>query len=329
MKRTGQIIGRIADPDSLRLAFWKARKGKNHAIGVAQYRANLDVNLSCLREQLLSGEVDVGKYHYFKVYEPKERKICAAAFDEQVLHHALMNTCDHCFERVQIFDSYASRRDKGVHAALERAKEFTCRFEWFLKLDVRKFFDSIHHGVLQTQVSRLIKDKNVLNIFSKILDSYHVEPERGLPIGNLTSQYFANHYLAGLDHFIKENLRIKAYVRYMDDMVLWHADKEVLKSALLSIREFISKELLCELKPIQLNRSSTGLPFLGYHIFPYHVRLLQQSKQRYIRKLALAETRLATGEWSESCYRRHVEPLLAFTQHADVTGFRRKIQQAR
>lgn len=328
MKRAGQLMGRIADPDNLRLAFWKARKGKTYATGVAHYRVNLDENLSRLREQLLSGEVDVGKYHYFKIYEPKERKICAAAFDEQVLHHALMQVCDPCFERLQIFDSYATRRGKGTHAALERAKKFTHRYEWFLKLDVRKFFDSIHHGVVQQQVGRLIKDGLVLHIFSKILDSYHVEPGRGLPIGNLTSQYFANHYPAGLDHFIKENLRIGAYVRYMDDMVLWHNDKEALKTALPAIRHYVASQLLCDLKPVQLNRTTTGLPFLGYHVFPHHLRLLQQSKQRYIRKLALAETRLNTGEWSEAAYQRHVEPLLAFTQHADVTGFHRKILQS-
>lgn len=327
MKRAGQLMGRIADPDNLRLAFWKARKGKTHAMGVAHYRASLDENLSCLREQLLSGDVDVGKYHYFKIFEPKERKICAAAFDEQVLHHALMNICDPCFERVQIFDSYATRRGKGTHAALERAKTFTHRYAWFLKLDVRKFFDSIHHGVVQQQVSRLIKDGLVLHIFSKILDSYHVEPDRGLPIGNLTSQYFANHYLVSLDHFIKGDLRIGAYVRYMDDMVLWHQDKETLKAALSAIRDYVATQLLCELKPVQLNRTSTGLPFLGYHVFPHHVRLLQQSKQRYIRKLALAETHLSTGAWSEAGYRRHVAPLVAFTQQADVKGFHRKIHQ--
>ena len=175
-----------------------------------------------LRQQLLSGEVEVGDYSYFKIYDPKEREICASAFREQVLHHALMNICHQYFERYQIYDSYASRPDKGVHAALHRAKTYSQRQFWFLKLDVKQFFASIHHTVLKKQLQHLFKDYELLTIFAHIIDSYAASPNRGVPIGNLSSQYFANHYLAGLDHFIKEELRCKRYVRYMDDMVLWN-----------------------------------------------------------------------------------------------------------
>jgi RNA-directed DNA polymerase len=326
MKRVGNLITRIADPDNLRLAFSSARKGKVYSDKVLRYEANLDGNLLLLREQILSGQVDVGKYHYFKIFEPKERKICAAAFDEQVLHHALMNICHDSFERVQIFDSYASRIGKGTYAALERAKVFTRRYAFYLKLDVQKFFESIHHQVVKQQIMRLFKDARLLGILAEIVDSYHTTPERGLPIGNLTSQYFANHYLAGLDHFIKEKLGIVPYVRYMDDMVLWSDDKAQLRSALDQIVEFVENELCCQLKPIQLNTCGSGLPFLGYHIFPHHVRLLQASKRRFVRKAAQAADYLVTGKWSETEYHRHIQPLLAFTQHANARNFRAYIQ---
>lgn len=322
MKRARQLIGSIADPDNLRLAFWKARKGKTHSQGVEAYRDHLDANLQRLREQILTGLVEVGRYHYFKVYEPKERKICAAAFGEQVLHHALMNVCHPHFERCQIFDSYASRKGKGTYAALGQARRFSCNHRWYLKLDVRKFFESVHHGVVREQLGRLFKDPTLLDIFGKILDSYDASPERGLPIGNLTSQYFANHYLSGLDHFVKRDLRIGAYVRYMDDMVLWSDEKSVLQHAQEAIAVFVEERLLCALKPAQLNRTSKGLPFLGYHVLPYHARLLGQSKRRFVRKLRHAEAMLDAGAWGQAMYQRHVTPLYAFLGHADTEGLR-------
>lgn len=325
MKRYGHLLEAVTEPENLRMAFWKARKGKSHASEVEEYRKELDINLIKLRKQLMIGAVEVGDYRYFKVFEPKERQICASAFREQVLHHALMNVCHEHFERVQIFDSYACRKGKGTYAAIERAKVYTRQHDWFLKLDVRKFFETVHHQVLKRQLGRMFRDQALLGIFGKIIDSYDAHPERGLPIGNLTSQYFANHYLSELDHFIKEQLKIKAYVRYMDDMVLWHDDKEVLKLALSDIRAYISNELEGELKPEVLNRSAHGLPFLGYRIFPHNVRLTQQSKQRFIRKINVADDYLESEHWDQATYQRHVLPLLAFVQHADTKGFRQKL----
>ncbi len=325
MKRVDNLLELIADPENLRLAFWKARKGKTYSRQVIAYRNNLEYNLLILREQILTGLVEVGDYHYFKIFEPKARQICASAFKEQVLHHALMNICHRYFEQVHIFDSYASRKGKGTYAALERAKLFTQKNIWFLKLDVRKFFESIHHEVLKGQLYHKFKDFKLLKIFEKIIDSYESKPNRGLPIGNLTRQYFSNHYLTGLDHYIKEELQIKAYVRYMDDMILWHNDKDFLKDAKKHIRAFVECKLRCELKPEILNRTKYGLPFLGYRTFPYRVKLLQQSKIRFIKKIQIAERKLDTGVWTQEQYKRSVLPLLAFTLHANTKEFRRKV----
>lgn len=325
MKRVSHLIPLISEPENLRLAFWKARKGKEASREVQAYRANLDDNLNCLRKQIMTGLVEVGQYRYFKVYDPKEREICASAFGERVLHHALMNICHEYFERVQIFDSYASRPGKGTYAAIERAQQFSRRHSWFLKLDVRKFFASIHHQVLKNQMACLFKDYQLLGIFEKIIDSYEAHPSRGVPIGNLSSQYFANHYLSGLDHFIKEQLSIKAYVRYMDDMVLWHNDKRVLKEAHHSIEAFVEERLQCALKPEALNKTKSGLPFLGYRIFPYHIKLSQRSKRRFIRKLREMDQKFHSGEWSEAQCHRRALPLLAFTMHADSKNFRKKV----
>lgn len=325
MRKANRLLERIADPDNLRLASWKAAKGKRYAQTVMHYQEHLEENLFRLREQILSGQIEVGNYRYFKVYEPKERQICASAFPEQVLHHALMNVCHDYFERAQVFDSYASRKRKGTYAALERAKIYTLRHPWFLKLDVRKFFDSIHHDVLKGQLARLFTESRVLEMFFKIIDSYEASPDRGLPIGNLTSQYFANHYLSGLDHHIKEQLDFRAYTRYMDDMVLWHDNKPILKDAHAAITNFVQICLRCELKPETLNRTKSGVPFLGYRIHPHHVRLLQKSKIRFVRKMQAIEAHYQTGYWSEAACQRRVLPLIAFTQHADVKKFRENV----
>lgn len=228
MKRENHLIARIADPDNLRLAFWKARKGKEGKIEVLCFRKSLDKNLLLLRDELLSGNIDVGNYNYFTIHDPKERLICAATFRERVLHHAIMNVCHANFEKYQIFDSYASRMGKGTFAALERAKGFQQKYKWFLKLDVRKYFDSIDHEKLKIMLVNMFKDKALLNVFNHIIDSYKTATGKGLPIGNLTSQYFANHYLAFADHYLKEKLQATAYIRYMDDMVIWANNKDFL-----------------------------------------------------------------------------------------------------
>ena len=124
MKRENNLISLIADPDNLRLAFWKARKAKDVKMEVAEFRKSLDKNLLTLRNELLLGNVQVGQYHYFTIYDPKEREICAASFRERVLHHALMNVCHANFEKYQIFVSYASRKGKGTYAAINRASVF-------------------------------------------------------------------------------------------------------------------------------------------------------------------------------------------------------------
>lgn len=315
----------VADMDNLRLAFCKAGKGKRYAQSVLAYQDKLEENLWILRKQIQQARVEVGDYRYFFVYEPKKREICASAFREQVLHHALMNVCHPHFERAQVCDSYASRKGKGTYAALDRAGQYTRRYDWFLKLDIRKFFASIQHGVLKGQLFRLFKEEELLCILYQIIDSYEASPDRGLPIGNLTSQYFANHYLSGLDHYIKEKLGIKAYVRYMDDMVLWSREKQALKEARAAIIDFVEGKLRCSLKPSLLNRSQRGLPFLGYRVHPHHVRLLQKSKVRFIRKMERIYRYKAEGYWNEETCQARALPLIAFTSHADAGSFRKNV----
>lgn len=311
--------------DNLELAFYKAQKGKAGRQEVFTFGKNLRPNLLRLKKEILSGEVKVGGYHYFTVYDPKKRQICAAPFDQRVLHHALMNVCHPYFEKKQTADSYASRIGKGTYAALERAKAFNRRYAWYLKLDVRKYFDSLEHEVIRTQLFSLFKDQQLLGIFEQIINSYCVEPGRGVPIGNLTSQYFANHYLSPADHFAREVLRIPAYARYMDDMVLWHDDKAALLEAGRWFEDFIQERLKQELKPFCLNKNTEGLSFLGYLLYPDTTRLAQRSRKRYIQKIKQYQAWLDNGAWTQKEFQSHATPLTAFTQQADARAFREKV----
>jgi len=325
MKRAGNLIGAIASPDNLRLAFWKAAKGKRYKAEVISYSAHLDKELMHLRSQLLNGKVSTGNYHYFTIYDPKERIICAASFPERVLHHALMNVCHDAFDLFQIEDSYATRRGLGTYAALNRASNFHKKNSYFLKMDVRKYFDSIDHEILKGLLRKRFKDHQLLMIFDKIIDSYHTKVGFGIPIGNLTSQYFANFYLAFADRYVKQGIGMKAYVRYMDDMVIWDKDKDRLKEVGNAFSDYLNINLKLELKIKYLNRSRHGLSFLGYRLYPEEWCLNKRSKIRYELKLRKYLKNFEEGIWDENDLESHLRPLLAFTEHANTKGFRMEV----
>lgn len=322
MKRTGYLLDKIIDLNNLYLAFYKAQKGKSLKPDVIQFRKNLNTNIIQLREQILTGTVEIGNYHYFTIYDPKERVICAAPFKQRVLHHAVMNVCHPLFDRHLIADCFASRIGKGTFAALNKAKLNNSNYRWFLKLDFRKYFNSIDHAILKQQLCKLFKDKQILELFDKIIQSYHFVPQKGVPIGNLTSQYFANHYLSEADHYVKQTLQIPAYVRYMDDMVLWHNNKEKLLEAGSLLQQYTECRLKLTLKPFCLNQNEKGLPFLGFQINCNYVKLSPGSKHRFISKAKEYEYNLRQGLWSQKQYSAHITPLIAFTENANATELR-------
>ena len=325
MKRIGGLYEKIAEPENLRLAFWKAQRRKSGKQDILRYRENLEENLNQLREGLLSGSIDIGHYHYFTIYDPKERMICAADFGERVLHHAIINICEPFFETYQIYDSYACRKGKGLDAAIVRLQKFVRTYPWYLKLDVHKYFDTISHDKLLCLLKRRFKDIRLITLFRGIIESYETGTGCGIPIGNLTSQYFANLYLGLLDHYVKEGLRIKGYLRYMDDFVLLADSKKELKEYYIKIKNFLEKNLLLELNEPQMNRCELGIPYLGYRIMRNTFRLSRRSKLRFKQKYQEAERSLTNGNWSQKEYADHILPLLSFVQRADTKGFLRKI----
>lgn len=325
MKRTGNLINKISELSNLQLAFYKAKKGKESKKEVIRFANNLKNNLKDLQKDINSGEISVGNYHFFTIYDPKEREICAASFPERVLHHAIMNICHPVFEKMQIFDSYATRKNKGTYAALHRAEYFQSKNKWFLKLDIRKYFNSIDHQILFSLLQRKFKDRELLQMFKTIIESYEVKKGKGLPIGNLTSQYFANYYLSFADRYIHQNLKISSYVRYMDDMVLWHNDKDTLILAGKSIEKYLTEDLLLGLKTNALNSNIHGLSFLGYRIYRNKTKLNNRSKKRFINKTKEYSKKVDDNRWTQKEYQKHIVPLISFTMYADTKNLREQL----
>jgi RNA-directed DNA polymerase len=328
MKRAGNLFEAIADWANLRLAAAKALRAKRARADARAYVARLDDHLRRLRAELLAGSVTLGRSHQFVIHDPKERLITAPCFEERLLHHAILNVCEPVFDRWLIFDTYACRAGKGRVACLQRAQEFARRFPFFLKLDIRRYFDSIDHATLKLLLARRFKDRALLALLGRIIDSYAVAPGKGLPIGSLTSQHFANFYLGWCDRFIKEKRRLPGYVRYMDDMIAWADTAAPLQAALPAIESWLAEELQLgvKAKPYR-NRSAHGVDILGCRVFPTHQVLNRASQRRFRRKIGALDAALRHGEISEREAQARGQALVAFTQTAGVKSwrFRRRI----
>jgi len=237
----------LASWDNLLLAYRQAARGKRGQPNVAAFEHRLEDNLFALREELLSHRYRPGPYTSFTIQEPKRRLISAAPFRDRVVHHALCNLIEPIFERSFIADSYANRIGKGTHRALARCQQFARRYRYVLQCDVRQFFPSIDHAILRAALARKITCDDTLwlvdgilnsgaGVLSEVYDMVYFPGDdllaatrpRGLPIGNLTSQFWANVYLNAFDHFVKRRLRCAAYLRYVDDFMLFADDKTIL-----------------------------------------------------------------------------------------------------
>ena len=283
MKRAKSLFNQIISYDNVRLAWLKARRHKTSKNVVKNFSKNVNKNLSIVQKNLKSKPAILSSYSQFTIYEPKERLISVVPFIDRVMHHAIMNVLEPVFEKQFIYHTYACRKGKGSHKAIKYAFCKAKNCEYFLKLDVKKYFDNIDHEILKFKLARIIKDKECLDLLYNIINSFSIE--KGLPIGNLTSQFFANLYLSELDHFVLEKLKPCGYCRYMDDFILFSNSKIDLKKMLNSIESFCLNNLLLTLKPYILGKCKDGIAFLGYKISSKNADLLQKSKKRKKQKL--------------------------------------------
>lgn len=335
-KRHGRLFERIVAFDSLYEAYLKARRNKRYRPEVLAFSEKLEENLIQIQNELIWGRYRTGRYRTFYVHEPKTRLVAALPFKDRLVHHAIVAVIEPLFERQFIGDSYACRPGKGMHAGADRVQQWLrqCRHNWgavyCLKADVKKYFPSINHNALKRILRRTIKDKHVLALLDEIIESTQETGEAnpaGIPIGNLTSQLFANLYLNELDQFVKHRLKVRHYIRYMDDFLLLSDSKQQLWVWLRDIKDFLRTSLALELnnKTAIFPVASRGIDFLGYRIWPDYRLLRKSSVKRMRRKIKAYKRRYAAGEMSAEEINRSIQSWLGHAQHADSYRIRTKL----
>ena len=320
----------------------KALVGKrnSHSATAINYRFMSD--LLQIQRELVSGEYQPMDYRRRIITEPKDRMIEAPAFRDRIVHHAIHSVLSPFYERHFIRDSYACRENKGIHKAMARVRHFL-RSEsdlYVCKIDISKYYASVNHGKLRELLRKRIGDKRLLNLLDVIIDSsdsgdehdylfapdsyYHTKGRRGIPIGNLTSQLFANIYLHEADMFVKQTLHAKFYVRYMDDILLFHTDKAVLHEWQRKLTAFLYDELYLTVNPrkVRVYPSRLGVDFVGYVIYRDGERVRASSVRRFRRRFrrhlkgyhagAVSEAKLddMLNAWSAHVRHGSGEPLI-------------------
>ena len=343
-----QVRGCYADIyawENLYLAYRKAARGKRGRGPAAGFEYRLEDNLFQLQEELLAESYQPGQYVNFFIHEPKRRLISAAPFRDRVVHHALCNIIEPAFEASFIYHSYANRVGKGTHRALDQCQAWMARYRYVLPCDLRQFFPSIDHRILQHILNRRIQDGAIRRLVAKFLasgagvlgeaydmvyfpgdDLFSVNRPRGLPIGNLTSQFWANCYLNGFDHFVNRELGCGAYLRYVDDFLLFADDKATLwrwRNAI--VHRLAQLRLAIHQGPGQVRPTGEGVRFLGFVVYPDHRLLLRRKGVHYRRRLAQLLKAYRQGRLSRPQLDASVRGWINHARYGDTWGLRKDI----
>ena len=308
------------------LAWKEFKTGKGKKLDIQEFEFNLEDNLFQLHEDLKNKSYTHSPYTYFYVTDPKIRHIHKACVQDRVLHHAIFRILYPIFDRNFIYDSYSCRLGKGTHRAVNRLEDFTRKLSCnnhrtihALKCDVRKFFDSIDKTILTRIITNKIKDGNSLWLISKILNSFSKTLGKGLPLGNVTSQIFANIYLNELDQYVKHRLKVKYYLRYCDDFIILDRDPYYLLKLASKINEFLEEHLALSLHPnkVLLRKYQQGVDFLGYVVLPYHRAIRTKTRKRVIRRIADIKDGFENDLISEESFRQSLNSYRGILRHCN------------
>ena len=340
MKTIRNVFQQICSFENLYLAYQKARRGKRYRMYAVGFESRLEENLFLLGKEISDGTYTPGEYRAFFIHEPKKRLISAAPFRDRVVHHAVIDVLEPLFDCSLIDDTFACRRGKGTHAAIDRCQEFLRKYSWVLKCDIKKFFPSIDHNILLEMLSKKIADVKTFKLLETILKTSNpqetvlewfpdddlftpIERKRGIPIGNLTSQFFANYYLNGLDHFIKQELHCKGYVRYMDDFILFGNEKQRMFDWKSSIKSYLD-DIRLRLHPRKQNvfPANNGVPFLGFHIFENHRRLNQDNIRLFKKRTRMQIQSVKSGFLTLREFRQCLVSWIGHAEHGDTWRLR-------
>ncbi len=341
MKTHRQLYPRLCSFENIYRAYRAARRGKRGHTGVADFEFNQEAELLRLRDELQTQTWQPGPYHSFYLHDPKRRLISAAPFRDRVAHHALVNIIEPIWETRFIHDTYANRAGKGTHAALDRCQQFARRWPYVLQCDIQQFFPAIDHTLLLSQLARHLGDEAVLKLCDRILasgagvlaevytmrwfagdDLFASGRPRGLPIGNLTSQFWANVYLNDFDHFVKRELKCAGYVRYVDDFLLFGSDKSKLHRWRAVLDEQLAElRLTLHVGRAQVFPVTTGIPFLGFRVYPTHRRLKRRNGVNFQRRLPGLLQRLFDDVVSPLVGEANGHKARYYNLHASVLGW--------
>ena len=319
---------------NLELAFKRARKHKTQKPCVLEFEADSKNNLSQLRTELLFHFYRPKPLETFILRDPKTRKISKSHFRDRVIHHALCNIIEPMFEKCFMYDSYANRIGKGTLEAIKRFEYFQRKVShnyttnaYVLKADIRHYFDDVDHVVLLDIIQKKVKDQKIMWLIKRILSNYSTDIGKGMPLGNLTSQFFANVYLNELDQFVKHQLKARYYIRYVDDFVFFNISPTVLQQWKEEIAQFLTEHLELQLHPdkskiILLNR---GVEFLGFKIFPHHKLLKRKNMRYFLRKLRLTDSLYREEKITYDDVYNFMEGWCAHAKNANTFKRRQKI----
>jgi len=320
--------------ENLFLSWREFRRGKKGKLDVQKYEFALEDNLLKLHYQLKNKNYKHSSYSPFYVRDPKLRHIHKARVRDRVLHQAVYRILYPIFDKQFIFDSYSCRLGKGTHTAIKRLEIF-CRKAsgnntkniFALKCDVKKFFDSIDQNILKELLGREIDDPDTMWLIEKIINSFEKVKNKGLPLGNVTSQLFANIYLNELDQFVKHQLKAKYYLRYCDDFIILSEDKESLEEQIEPIQKFLWDSLKLELhdNKVFIRKFRQGIDFLGYVILPHYRVLRTKTKRRIFKKISQKKSDLLNGKISEESFDHTFQSYLGILKHCSGYKIRKQI----
>jgi retron-type reverse transcriptase len=324
MKRTRIELEDIASLDNLACAVYKAGRGKRLRSDVCDFFRHFDDNIARLQSDINNAQMPYGRFKRFTIHDPKKRVIHAACFEDRVFHHAVMNLAEPTFERSLVPSTFACRPGKGSLAAVKQVQHAIRRYRWYVKVDIEHYFESIGHGLMLDLLKRRFKGQDFLALLARIIQGHHPSAGKGLPIGSLTSQHFANYYLDGLDRFIIERLPARAHVRYMDDVIWWVDDKKTAVQTLEEVTHYVEQNRRLKIKSsTQINRSRRGVSYCGYRILPGALRLSARRRRRYASHRRAWEKAWHMGLISDTKLQSAYDAVYAVTAHADSRSWRK------
>jgi retron-type reverse transcriptase len=342
---TSSLFDAITSWDNLLLAYRKAARGKRGKASTARFEHQLADRLLTLQLDLVGRTYRPGRYVHFVIHDPKLRKISASPFRDRVTHHALCNLIEPLFERSFIEDSYANRMGKGTHRAVDRLQQFARRYRYVLRCDVVQFFPSLDLALLGRELRRHLPDEGTLWLCDQIMrsgagvladeydmvyfpgdDLFAAERPRGLPIGNLTSQFWANCYMSPFDHFVKRELRCPAYLRYVDDFALFSDHKAELWAWKRAIIDRLAAwRLTLHEAEAQVAPVDSGIPWLGFVVYPTHRRVKARNLVKFTRRLRERWAEYAAGRLSFAEFDASVQGWINYVRYADTWGLRKHV----